>query len=72
MELLEVHESTGPLTVSLSSPFSSRAELDLPIDALAVVHLDLTLQAVSTVLWEAIQRQLYAVVTAMLWKVWLP
>jgi hypothetical protein len=68
VEILEVHNIAGPLTVSLSSPFSSRAELDLPIDALAVVHLDLTLHAVGVVLWEAVQRQLHAVAMAMLWK----
>ena len=69
VELLTVHECTGPLTVSLSSPLSSHAELALPIDTLALVHLDLTLPQVGVVLWEAIQRQLHAVASAMLWKV---
>ena len=70
VEMLEVHDCTGPLTLSLSS-LSSSAELDLPIDALALVHLDLRLQEVCVVLWEAIERQLRAVAKAMLWKVWL-
>lgn len=62
-------ETTGPLTLSLSSPFSTRAQLHLPIDALALVHLDLTLHEVGVALWEAVQRQLHAVSSAMLWKV---
>ena len=66
---LEVCESAGPLTLSFSSPFSSRAQLDLPVDALALLHLDLPLQAVGAALWEAVQRQLHATATAMLWKV---
>lgn len=66
------YQTTGSLTLSLSSPYSTRAQLHLPIDALALVHLDFTLHKVGVALWEAVQRQLHAVATAMLWKVWLP
>ena len=67
--LLACESGGAPLSLSLSSPLPSRARLDLPVDTLALVHLDRSLNEVGVVLWEAIQRQLHAVVTAMLWKV---
>ena len=71
MELLEVPEGISkPISLSFSSPLpSSWTKLALPIDAIALLHLDLSLEEVGQVLWEAVQRQLSAVASAMLWKV---
>ena len=67
MELLEVpSDSAEPLTLSISDPLSSGAELHLPVDTLALLHLDLSLEEVGTALWAAVQRQLKAVASAML------
>ena len=63
-------ESTNPLTLTISSPLSgSRAELHIPIDTLALLHLDLSLEDICGVLWTAVKNQMHAVASAMLWKV---
>ena len=60
----------APLTISITDGGSKMADLHLPIDTLALVHLDLTPEEVGVVLREAVEHQLQAVVLAMLWKVW--
>ena len=59
----------GPLTITVNDVNSKTAELLLPIDALALVHLDLPLEEVGVVLREAVMCQLLSVAKTMLWKV---
>lgn len=71
VELLKVPEECAkPLTLSISKCLpGSWAKLHLPIDTLALLHLDLSLEEVGVALWTAVQEQLKVVVSAMLWKV---
>lgn len=71
MELLHDSEETDhPLTLTISDNTSnSLVEVSIPIDSLAIVHLDLSLEDIGIALWEGIQQQLQAVVSAMIWMV---
>lgn len=69
VELLHDSEETDhPLTLTISDNTSnSLVEVSIPIDSLAIVHLDLSLEDIGIALWEGIQQQLQAVVSAMIW-----